>query len=165
MKPTALALSCLLALPVLAQATPSNDDAAIHAVIEKFRSAIVHKDKPGFLALFASSPVTWRTVYGDAMLQAIKQRHPEATKAPYDARENYSRFIDLVSSHKGPVEESFDHIRIDSDGDVASVNFDYTFRMDNRETNRGQESWQLLRTDDGWRIVSVVWSTHRPPAH
>lgn len=154
----------LLFLPALAKATAPEAQTPIRAVIEQFRTTIARKDKAGFLALFAQPPIMWRTVIGDAMLKQIEKRHPNATKAPLDPHSNYRQFIDFVTTHKGPVEETFHNIRIDSDGDVASVNFDYTFRMDNHETNRGQESWQLLRTDAGWRIVSVVWSTHRPLA-
>lgn len=165
MKRLAIVMLCLLSLTALAQAAAPKDHAAIRAVIKQFQTAIIQKDKPGFLALFAHPPITWRTVFGDAMLKKIRQRHAGADKAPFNPWHDYRRFIDFVSAHKGPVEETFRNVRIDSDGDVASVDFDYTFRMDEHETNRGQESWQLLHTDAGWRIVSVVWSTHLPPAH
>ncbi|NII11064.1 DUF4440 domain-containing protein [Oleiagrimonas sp. C23AA] len=165
MKCRALLVTTLLFLPLLTHAAPPKDHAAIRKVIQQFSTAIVQKDKQGFLTLFAQPPILWRTVLGDTMLKKIRQRHAGADKAPFNPRHNYRQFIDFVSGHKGPVKETFRNIRIDSDGDVASVNFDYTFRMDRRETNRGQESWQLLHTDAGWRIVSVVWSTHLPPGH
>ena len=54
-------------------------------------------------------------------------------------------------------------MRIDSDRDVASVVFDYRFLRSGRESNRGLEAWHLVRTELGWRIVSVVWSVNPPP--
>ena len=49
-------------------------------------------------------------------------------------------------------------MKIETDGDVASVWFDYAFLADGRETNRGKEAWQLVNTGEGWKIVAVVWS-------
>lgn len=55
------------------------------------------------------------------------------------------------------------NIRIESDGEIAAVSFDFVYSRDRQPTNRGLEAWHLLRTSTGWRIVSVVWSNH-PPA-
>ena len=46
---------------------------------------------------------------------------------------------------------------------MASVAFDYRFLGDGKETNRGQEVWSLVRTDAGWKIVSVIWSLRWTP--
>ncbi len=55
-------------------------------------------------------------------------------------------------------------MKIDTDGDLASVLFDYAFLSNGKETNHGKEAWHLLRTQDGWKIASVVWSVNLKPA-
>jgi hypothetical protein len=141
-----LLAACLLCPPAFAQA--ATDAAAdpqaaakreIGVVIEAFRTAIIDKDKPKFLALF-----------------------PEAGKANYNPKYSHLGFIDGIVSEPERNEEVFDDIRIDTDGEIASVAFDYRFLQDGRETNRGREAWNLVRTDAGWKIVSVVWSMHWP---
>ena len=39
--------------------------------------------------------------------------------------------------------------------------FDYSFHAGGRETNHGREAWQLVNTDDGWKIISVIYSVNR----
>jgi hypothetical protein len=36
------------------------------------------------------------------------------------------------------------------------VAFDYTFLANGKKTNWGREMWQLVRTEDGWKIFSVI---------
>ena len=49
-------------------------------------------------------------------------------------------------------------MRIDGDADVATVAFDYTFLADGRATNSGKECWLLVRSGDGWKIMTLVYS-------
>lgn len=131
----------------------------IGRVIEAFRTAILEKDKPKFLALFpASGPVAWQSVIGDDNLKQLRVKRPEAGKANHNPKYSHLSFIDGIVGDKERSEETFDDIRIDTDGDVASVAFDYRFLQDGGETNRGRETWSLVRSDAGWKIVSVVWS-------
>lgn len=170
MKPLLLA-ACLLCAPAFAQdasmAMPDPQAAAkreIGAVIEAFRSAIIEKDKPKFLALFPDSgPVAWQSVISDDNLKQLRLKKPDTGKARPNAKYTHLGFIDGIVADKERAEETFDNIRIDTDGDVAAVAFDYRFLSDGRETNRGLESWNLVRTDDGWKIVSVVWSMRWEP--
>jgi len=59
-----------------------------------------------------------------------------------------------------PRAEEFSNVKIDTDGDVASVSFDYRFLANGATTNWGREMWQLVRTERGWKIFSVVYSIH-----
>ena len=72
---------------------------------------------------------------------------------------------DKDSFMKNParVEETFDNVRIDSDGDVAQVWFDYSFNEAGYKANWGKESWHMVRTGDGWKINSVIWSMEFNP--
>jgi hypothetical protein len=56
-------------------------------------------------------------------------------------------------------DEKFDNVRIDTDGEVAQVWFDYVFKRGDYAANWGKEAWQLVRTDAGGKIVSIIWST------
>jgi len=162
MKALWILLACLLSLPAsastAAQAPPPRHEAGIRAVIEAFRASIIEKDKARFVALFVPAPVTWQSVDSDEMVERSRKQHPRATKTQFDPDSTYLSFIDSIVSDPKPIEETFDRIRIDSDGDIASVAFDYRFVVAGVESHHGQESWQLLRTDQGWRIASVVWS-------
>lgn len=164
-----LLAACLLCAPALAQDGAPAPDPQAHAkreigvVIEAFRTAIIDKDKPKFLALFpASGPVAWQSVIGDANLRRLRLTKPGIGKANYNAKYNHVSFIDGIVEDKARTEETFDNIRIETDGEIASVIFDYRFLGDGKESNRGQEAWHLVRTDAGWKIVSVIWSMHWP---
>ena len=165
-----LLAACLLCPPAIAQtATDAADPHAaarreIGAVIEAFRTAIIEKDKPKFLALFpASGPVAWQSVIGDDNLRQLRLKKPDTGKANHNPKRTHLSFIDGIVSEPERNEETFDDIRIDTDGDIASVAFDYRFLQDGRETNRGREAWNLVRTDAGWKIVSVIWSMNWTP--
>lgn len=72
-------------------------------------------------------------------------------------------FIEDIARSPGPLEETFDNVRIDADADVAQVWFDYRFKAGNCRENRGKEAWHLVRTDDGWKTASVIWSMKLNP--
>ena len=59
-------------------------------------------------------------------------------------------------------EETFSNILIDSDGDNASVAFDFSYMRDGRITNVGREYWLLARTEMGWKIAAVTYSRNFP---
>ena len=166
---TALATLVILASvlqPAMAKQNESSDVAAIHKVVEQFRTSIINKDKPTFTSLFYSDKpeeVTWQWVVDDVGIALLRKRKPDAHKSIHVAGENYLSFIDsLVKPDARPAEEKFSDVKIDTDGDVASVNFDYSYLDGGKETNWGREMWQLVRTDAGWKIISVIYSVHPP---
>ncbi|NOK12278.1 nuclear transport factor 2 family protein [Corallococcus exercitus] len=160
-----LVLVLLLSVPVPALAAP-RDVAAhtrqIEAVVEQFRTAILHKDKERFLKLFLHDSPIWQSVHADESLARVRQKVPDATKVRVAPKDNHLDFIDWIVSGKEQREEKFSHVRIDTDGDIASVTFDYSFHVDGRMTNSGREAWHLVNTGGGWKIVSVIWSVTPP---
>lgn len=155
MKKLLFALTLLLvSFAVSAQVPADPDEAGVRRVIEAFRLSIIERDKERFMKLFLEGGVSWQSTLSDEALVRIREKNPKAVKL----RVNPTSFIDEVVADKASGEETFDNIRIDSDGDVAAVTFDYHFLSDGKETNSGKEAWQLIRTADGWRIVSVIWS-------
>lgn len=163
MKKLLLALTLLLApFAALAQAPVDPDEAGIRRVVEAFRLSIIERDKERFLKLFLEGGVSWQSTLSDAALARLHAKNPKVVKLRVNPANNPTSFIDEVIADKASSEETFNNIRIDSDGDVAAVTFDYRFLSDGKETNYGKEAWQLIRTADGWRIVSVIWSVNLP---
>lgn len=151
-----LFLSSILA-PAICHATVP-DRSAISAVIESFRSAIVQGDKPRFLGLFVNPDVPWQSVLSDESLVEIRHDDPQKDKLRFNPKNNAASFIDFVLTSKATSEETFSNVAIDGDGDVATVAFDYTFLSDGRATNSGKECWLLVRSEAGWKIMTLAWS-------
>lgn len=159
----------LLAVPLWssADARPGADDAAaIRQVVEQVRTAIIDKDRDRFMQLFISEDparVTWRFVVDDARLARLRATtNPDAGKSRDVAQGNHVRFIESIVTSDKRQEEVFSNVKIDADDELAGVAFDYAYLNDGVKTNWGRERWQLLRTEDGWKIVSVVWSVRDP---
>jgi Domain of unknown function (DUF4440) len=159
-------LACAAALmsPQPADARPPYSEAQaeqeLREVIKSFGEAIIRKDAAQFLALFADGPVTWRSVDSDALLAKEGWANP---KAAYDPARTPRSFIERIAhSPESREEETFSNIRIEHDEDIAAITFDFTYRVNDRSINEGKESWHLVRTEAGWRIVSVIYSNNDP---
>ncbi|MFT4248136.1 MAG: hypothetical protein QM581_08875 [Pseudomonas sp.] len=153
--------------PAWAGRDDERDVAAIRKVVELFRTSLIDKDRATFLGLFVSEDpreVTWRFVIDDAQRARALATKPGTRKAGYSPGFNHVSFIDRIVSRDESSKERFSDVDIDTDGEVASARFDYVFLVAGRPMNRGREMWQLLRTEDGWKIVSVVWSIRDPRA-
>ncbi|MGH8077948.1 MAG: nuclear transport factor 2 family protein [Lysobacter sp.] len=164
MKQICAVVLCVMSSAVFAQAkptVPTRDVAQIEAVVEAFRTAIIDKDKERFVRLFVPGHVTWQSVRGDDTLRIAREKNPQAAKVTIDPNKTHLTFIDGIVAAKERQEERFRNVKIETDGDIASVTSDYSFHELERETNRGQEAWHLVRTEDGWKIVSVIWSVNR----
>jgi hypothetical protein len=147
-------------LPLKAAET---DHPEIRAVIESFRTSIIQRDKPRFLSLFVHEDSPWQTVFSDESLAQIRIKRPEAIKARFKPENNPITFIDGIVKSKNTSEETFSNIKIDTDGDVATVSFDYSFLSNGRATNWGRECWLLVRTEGGWKITTLAYSVVLPP--
>ncbi len=159
MKPYALAL-CLFAavLPVHAKDAPAEAAATARAqiqqVVEQFKGAIKAHDGEGIRKLFLPGG-SWLQGLDEASWNKVKAKKPEAQQfMPGD----YQKFSQFVATATRPVEETFDHLRIETDGTIGTVYFDYTFLDAGKCTNHGNETWQLVRTPDGWKISAMLYS-------
>ncbi|EML7990814.1 nuclear transport factor 2 family protein [Stenotrophomonas maltophilia] len=145
------------------------DEKAIEQVVESFRTSLINKDKPTYMGLFFSDKpedIGWQYVSEDVRLQDIRKAKPDAIKARQIPANNFIALIDGAVASPKPKEETFSSTKIETDGDVASVSFDYSFHDDGVKTNWGKEMWQLIRTEQGWKIFSVIYSIRdsRSPA-
>jgi hypothetical protein len=143
----------------------STDLAAVHQVIDTFRASIIQKDKARFLNLFFSDKpeaIIWQAVVDDPSLKQIQSTRPEAIKARHRPDNNFVAFIDGIVASKDNEEEIFSNLLVDTDGEVASVSFDYVYVLNSKPTNTGREKWLLVRTEQGWKIISVVYTIRLP---
>ena len=164
----ALALALACAGPACAD--EAQDVAAIRQVVETFRVSFINKDKPAYMALFFSDKpedIGWQFVSEDTRLEHIRKTKPDAIKARRIPANNFIALIDGAVATKEPREETIDDLKIETDGEIASVSFDYSFLANGVKTNWGREMWQLVRTERGWKIYSVVYTIRdqysRPP--
>ena len=152
-------IAACLAGPAQAADNPhAADVAAINQVVEQFKAAIIARDGKTLDALFLKDHDSWLTVADDKTWAEVKPRHPKAHKVFAGSRK---QFIEFVQGSPKPVEERFYNVRIDTNGAVASVWFDFDFLVDGKVTNRGSESWQMVLAEDGWKISSMLFSMGR----
>ncbi|UHQ20172.1 hypothetical protein LVB87_03145 [Lysobacter sp. KIS68-7] len=85
-------------------------------------------------------------------------------KAKFSPDNNPTKFIDGIANSKDASEETFDNITIDTDGEVATVTFDYSFLSNGKKTNWGKECWLMVRTKAGWKITTLAYSVILPAA-
>jgi hypothetical protein len=143
----------------------SADIAALSNVVGAFKTAIEKKDKPLFMSLFHSDNperITWQAVVDDAALADIQKSRPQAIKARYRPDNSFVSFIDGIVNDKDALEEQLSDVKIDSDGEVASVSFDYVYLKSKVMSNYGREKWLLVRTEQGWKITAVVYTIRFP---
>ena len=158
-----LILAGCAAAPVAPDTT--KDRAAIAAVVEDFRLALLHKDRAAYVDLFFSrepAAIGWQSVVDDEVLARIHRERPQAIKARPRPDNNFLSLIDSVLASPTTEEERIEHLVIDTDGEIASAAFDYTYLSGGRATNRGREMWQLVRTEQGWKIFSVIYTIRHP---
>lgn len=141
------------------------DTLAVRQVVETFRLALLNKDKPTYMGLFFSSRaegVGWQAVVDDAKLALIRKERPQAIKARPIPANNHIALIDAVVASPLVEEERIGQLHISTDGEIASAWFDYAYLSGGKVSNRGQEHWQLVRTEQGWKIFSVVYTIRDP---
>ena len=144
-----------------ARSRATSDEAAIRQVVESFRTSLINKDKATYMSLFFSDKpedIGWQFVSEDTRLAHIRKTKPDAIKARQIPSNNFISLIDGVVATTEPREETVSNISVDTDGEIASVSFDYTFLANGKQTNWGREMWQLIRTEKGWKIFSVVYT-------
>ena len=161
----ALSTSLIACSSVLRTTANASDLAALQQIVESFRTSIIKKDKNTFMGLFFSDKpemITWQSVVDDPSLRRIKETRPQALKARHRPESNFVSFIDSIVESKRSEEEQFSDVFIDTDGEVASISFNYVYLTEGRPTNHGREKWLLVRTERGWKITSVIYTVRLP---
>lgn len=143
------------AADLAASGTRTADVAAIQGVIDQFKAAIIARDGKTLGSLFLQDHNSWLSVADEATWTKVKARNAKARKVFPSTWKEFAHFIQTSDK---PVEERFYNVRVDTNGAVASVWFDFDFLIDGKVTNRGSESWQMVRAEDGWKISSMLYS-------
>lgn len=156
-----LLLVCCMPCAAFSQDMPSSQNAVarkqIEQVIETFRTSIINKDKAKLDALPLNDDITFSGALSDETVAAIHAKRPDlATDNVMPMK--YKAFANSVATSSHHQEETFSNIRIDTDGTVASVCFDYTYNVDGKKSNWGREMWGLVKSGNGWKISSIIWS-------
>ena len=112
------------------------------------------------MTLFLHEDITWTgTTSRDTIARIAAAEKDSGRPLPRKYFNGKPRkFIEGIAKDKEALAETFGNVRIDSDGEVAQVWFDYSFMAGGKRQNWGKESWQMVRTDAGWKIAAVVWS-------
>ncbi len=132
-------------------ADSGKQDKEIMDVVEGFRISIIEKDENRFVNLFYDMSIPWIGVH------TYRRAGVLPSKNGID-NGSLTGFIGYIFSTREHIEEKFWDIRIHTDGGIASVYFKYSFHKDGYKENWGDESWQLIKTGEGWRINSVIYS-------
>jgi hypothetical protein len=153
-------LALFLISPVHAADRPASgaraaDVAAIEKVVEQFKAAIIAHDGKTLAKLFLQNHDSWLSVADEATWEEVKARNPQAPKV---SPSSWKKFSEFIQNANVAVEERFYNVRIETNGAVASVWFDFDFLVNEKVNNRGSESWQMVRAEDGWKISSMLFS-------
>lgn len=141
--------------------THAADRAQIQQLIEHFKGAILAKNGSAMHDMFMPG-ASWLMGFDKASLAKIRIKKPEAKQFVPD---NYEQFAKFVGSTTKPIEEVFDNVQIQTDGTVGVVYFDYRFLVEGKITNHGVETWQLIHTNEGWKISAMLYSVTLDDTH
>ena len=150
-----LFLSPVLFVTQTSLAEMSLSETQIREVIEQFRTSIINKDKDAFSSLFFSDEVPFIAVFNDEMLARKRIERPN-----YPAAVDFGKFgppANLISE-SDEQEEKMWNIKVQTDGHLASVNFDYSDHENGKKKAWGRESWSLVKVDTNWKITSVSFT-------
>ncbi len=152
-------LVALVSLGLSSSATARENTQAykneIKAVVETFRLAIINKDKTIFKSLFYSDKIPWIAVFSDEMVAEQRKTKPDFPRSV-----DFGQFgpPEKMISDKEKQEEKMSDIKIQTDGYLASVHFNYSDHRNGVKKAFGTEAWDLVKQDDGWKIVSVKYT-------
>lgn len=140
-----------------ATAAAPQDIADIQQVMDTYHHAVATHDGQGVSALFLDHDGILVNVLSDKAFATEKAKDASKQKVRVSS---YQKFADLVSHTKSTLDPRHTDIRITSDGTVASVYFHFDFMIDGKVENHGDETWTLVKTVNGWRIVAITYSSN-----
>jgi hypothetical protein len=135
----------------------ATDTVEIQQVMQAFHHAVVTHDGSQLAALFIPEGATWLKVLSQNAYARAKAGSGAVSKVRPGS---YQEFAKFVSGAKASLDPKHSNVRIQSDGAIAAVYFDFVFFIGGKEENRGSESWQLVKGEDGWRIASITYSAN-----
>jgi hypothetical protein len=149
----------LFSLNCFAQQNVGTAKKDIQKVVATYFHCIVSKDSVTFCSLFALDSLSFFGVNAPDTYQAFIKKYP---KAQLLIKDNYKGFIHFVVSLKKKAEEKISNLNIWNDNRIATISFNYSFWIEDKETNWGIETWQLIFNGKEWKIMSALFSINDP---
>jgi len=151
-----------------------NDEQALNEIVKSFETSIINKDKSKFMSLFVEGTVSWigvhtETDYENELKWAnskagieLKEKIGDKFREPAKYRHSTPEiFIDFIIDNIKQPREEISNVKVVSNGEVATIYFDYIFYDGDRKNNSGAENWQLINSGSGWKINAVNYSISR----
>jgi hypothetical protein len=143
----------------LAAPTTVEDTQDVDHVMHAFHEAVVHHDGERLSALFLPQANLFLNVLGDDRLAAARAKSPDAPKVRVSSPAEFAHYVSTTTSALDPVHS---RLQVLSDGIIATVYFDFVFNTDGKPGNVGNETWQLVKGEQGWRIAALTYSSRIP---
>jgi hypothetical protein len=137
----------------------SQDIADIQHVMDAFHHAVVTHDGTTLATLFIPEGSAWLNVLSEDAYARAKAKSPDVAKVRLGS---YKDFAGFVSKSKDSLDPKHSHVRIQSDGVIATAYFDFVFLVNGKAENQGSETWQLVKGTEGWRIAAITYSSNPP---
>lgn len=149
MRCLAAAMTLAATTPVLAQNTnPAPDErAAVLAVVQRLWDAMSARDTAALRTLFDSGAVLTRVTNRGGT--------PTIDYTPV------SRFVEALGRATAPWNETMYQPEVRIDGPLATVWTEYDFSVGTQFSHCGVDAFTLLRTRDGWKIVTIADTARR----
>jgi len=164
MKKIILVISILLFTQV-SYANTATGNKQLHKIVKDFESAITTKDRSKYFNLFYEGTVSWVGVSSSHDFNKNKSRADTAIAKGERATQpmktypgDHVHFFDVIISPTKAPKITFKNVKIQHDGDVASIYFDYEFYAGDVRSAWGKKILLLVNTQSGWKINSVVFS-------
>lgn len=133
-----------LGVPAAAQAQ-SPDERDVVAVVERFFQGMQARD----------AAMMWSTVDSTARLVGVGTQNGVSRIRAVPMSQFINNVSNMPADRGAPIEKIFSpEVRID--GNLAQVWTFYTFQVGETFSHCGFDAFQLLRTENGWKIVNVA---------
>lgn len=123
------------------------DEAAVVAAVEAFLEALSEKDGPRLAATLAPN----------AVFHSAAERPRSGPIAVRTAEE----FVEFVARSPNELRERIWDSEVRIRGRIATLWAPYDFWIDGAFSHCGIDAFNLVETENGWRIASAVYTTER----
>jgi hypothetical protein len=130
---------------------------SIERLMAEYHQAVTSHDGARLSSLFVAKGSAWFNVLSDAAYMRARVKNPAASKIRLWS---FQQFAKVVSTSHATLDPQHANVRILTDGTIATVYFNYVFRVNGKAENRGSETWQLVKASDGWKIATITYSSN-----
>lgn len=152
-------LFCGYYLSGICQTSDDKQKIQIENLLTQFQDAITSKDSTSFNKLFFDEDVKFIGIMSEKTEASIKKKYHDFQGVSVGKSR---KFISQICNSPKNHEENFYSPVIKTDGIIATVSFDYTYLVDKKMIQWGQEIWNLVYTENNWLITGVTFSIHFP---